>query len=80
MKQDFALGKVNLVIIAVSVVVIVAGFALMAGGGSEDPSGFNPEVFSYRRIVIAPAVTLAGFVLTGIGILWKTRGKQGAEE
>jgi hypothetical protein len=80
MKQDFALGKVNLVIIAVSVVVIAAGFVLMAGGGAEDPSGFNPEVFSYRRIVVAPAVALAGFVLTGVGILWKTKEKQGTGE
>jgi hypothetical protein len=71
MKEDFALGKVNLAIIGVSVLVIIIGFALMSGGGSEDTVGFNAEVFSRRRIVIAPLVTLAGFVLAGVGILWK---------
>jgi hypothetical protein len=71
MKEDFALGKKNFVIIGFSVAVIIVGFALMTGGGSEDPSGFNAAVFSYRRIVVAPLVTLAGFVLTGVGILWK---------
>jgi hypothetical protein len=73
MKENFALGKINLAIIGVSVVVIIVGFALMSGGGAEDPTGFNEEIFSRRRIVIAPMVTLAGFVLTGVGILWKQK-------
>ena len=62
-KRDFAFGKENFILIAVAVAVIAIGFMLMSGGGSQDPTGFNPEIFSSRRIVVAPAVTVIGFVL-----------------
>mgnify|MGYP001539208987 CR=1 FL=1 len=52
-KRDFAFGKENLILIAVAVAVIAIGFMLMSGGGSQDPTGFNPEIFSSRRIVVA---------------------------
>lgn len=68
-KKDFAFGKENFILIAVSVVIIAIGFMLMSGGGSADPAGFNPEIFSSRRIVVAPAVTVIGFVLMIVGIL-----------
>ena len=55
-KRDFAFGKENFILIAVAVAVIAIGFMLMSGGGSQDPTGFNPEIFSSRRIVVAPAV------------------------
>ena len=50
-KRDFAFGKENFILIAVAVAVIAIGFMLMSGGGSQDPTGFNPEIFSSRRIV-----------------------------
>ena len=62
-KRDFAFGKENFILIAVAVAVIAIGFMLMSVGGSQDPTGFNPEILSYRRIVLAPAVTVIGFVL-----------------
>jgi uncharacterized membrane protein len=68
-KKDFAFGKVNFILIAVAVVIIAIGFILMSGGGSKDPSGFNPAIFSAQRIVVAPAVTLIGFLLMIFGIL-----------
>ena len=68
-KRDFAFGKENFVLIAIAVFVIAIGFVLMSGGGSEDPTGFNPEIFSSRRIVVAPVVTLIGFVLMIVGIV-----------
>ena len=68
-KRDFAFGKENFILIAVAVAVIAIGFMLMSGGGSQDPTGFNPEIFSSRRIVVAPAVTVIGFVLMIFGIL-----------
>ena len=49
-KRDFAFGKENFILIAVAVAVIAIGFMLMSGGGSQDPTGFNPEIFSSRRI------------------------------
>ena len=68
-KRDFAFGKENFVLIAIAVFVIAIGFVLRSGGGSEDPTGFNPEIFSSRRIVVAPVVTLIGFVLMIVGIV-----------
>ena len=68
-KRDFAFGKENFILIAVAVAIIAIGFMLMSGGGSQDPTGFNPEIFSSRRIVVAPAVTVIGFVLMIFGIL-----------
>ena len=58
MKQT--LPKLNLILIAVSVVIIVLGFALMAG----EPSGevYNPDIFSFRRITVGPMISLFGFV------------------
>lgn len=78
-KRDFAFGKENFILIAVSVVIIALGFILMSGGGSEDPAGFNPEIFSSRRIVVAPLVTVIGFVLMIFGILKNSKSKENAE-
>ena len=52
-KRDFAFGKENFILIAIAVVVIAIGFMLMSGGGVQDPAGFNPDIFSARRIVVA---------------------------
>jgi len=41
--------------------VIVLGFILMIGGGSKDPDMFNPDIFNFRRIRLAPALVLIGF-------------------
>ena len=76
-KRDFAFGKENFILIAVAVAVIAIGFMLMSGGGSQDPTGFNPEIS--RRIVVAPAVTVIGFVLMIFGILKNSKNKEVAE-
>jgi len=70
--KDFAFGKENFVLIAIAVVLIIIGFVLMSGGGGDAVS-FNPEIFSTRRIVIAPIVVLAGFALVVVGILKKPK-------
>ena len=67
-KRDFAFGKENFVCITAAIVCIIFGFLLMSGGGSGD-STFNPEIFSARRIVVAPIVTVIGFVMMVWGIL-----------
>ncbi|OAV65737.1 hypothetical protein Barb6XT_02281 [Bacteroidales bacterium Barb6XT] len=78
-KRDFAFGKENFVWVAAAVAVIVVGFVLMSGGGSADGVSYNPEIFSTRRIVVAPLVTLAGFALMIAGIL-KGNKRETAEE
>ena len=69
MKQS--LSKINLILIAISFAIIIIGFALMAGAPSGEE--YNPDIFSTRRIVIAPVLCLAGYLLIIVGILNKGR-------
>lgn len=70
-RADMALGEKNYKLLAVGLGIIVAGFVLMAGGGSDDPSVFNADVYSFRRITLAPIVVLAGFVFEVYAIMKK---------
>ena len=78
-KRDFAFGKENFILIAVAVAVIIIGFVLMIGGGDADATSFNPEIFSTRRIVVAPVVTMIGFGLMIVGILKNSKNKEAVE-
>jgi len=49
--------------------VIALGFILMIGGGSQDPNVFNPDIFNFRRIRLAPALVLIGFGIEIAAIL-----------
>ncbi|HCC52660.1 MAG TPA: DUF3098 domain-containing protein [Porphyromonadaceae bacterium] len=71
--KDFAFGKENFMVIAVAVVLIIIGFAMMSGGGSTDGVSFNPDIFSKQRIVVAPIITVLGFALVVVGILRKPK-------
>ncbi len=68
-KQGFLFEKVNYKILLVGIAVIAIGFILMSGGGSENPDVFNPDVFSFRRIRLAPTMVLIGFGITIYSIL-----------
>ena len=68
--KNFALSKINYIIIGVSVAIIILGFCLMYG--EPIVKDFNPEVFSFRRITLAPIVCMIGFVSMIAGILWKS--------
>jgi uncharacterized membrane protein len=72
-KKDFAFGKLNYIICAASVVLIIVGFILMTGPSSSIEGGFEPDIFSTKRIVVAPMVCLAGFLLMIVGILYPRR-------
>lgn len=69
-KTKFAFTKVNYIICAVSVLVIIVGFCLMTGPGSTVEGGFNPDIFSTRRIVVAPVIVFFGFLAMVGGILY----------
>jgi hypothetical protein len=68
-KPEFLFDKINYKILLIGLAVIALGFILMSGGGSEDPNFFNEEIFSFRRIRLAPAVVLLGFGITIYSIL-----------
>jgi Protein of unknown function (DUF3098) len=60
-KNNFLFEKVNYKFLLIGLGIIALGFILMAGGGSDDPKVFNEDIFSFRRIRLAPTVVLAGF-------------------
>lgn len=57
----FALSRENYKLLLIGFAIIVLGFILMAGGGSDDPTVFSEDIFSFRRITLAPIVVLLGF-------------------
>ena len=60
-KRNFAFDRVNYILLAVGRAVVIIGFILMSGDGSTE-AAYNPDIFSARRIKVAPVVCLAGFV------------------
>ena len=60
-KKNFAFDKTNFILLAISMVIVVIGFLLMVGPNSSD-TVFEPDIFSARRIKVAPIVCLVGFV------------------
>ena len=68
-KPEFLFDKVNYKFLLIGIAVITVGFILMSGGGTNDPAVFNPEIFSFRRIRLAPTLVLAGFGITIYAIL-----------
>jgi membrane-bound ClpP family serine protease len=71
----FALGKENYKLMAIGFAIIVIGFILMAGGGSNDPNVFSEDIFSFRRITLAPVILLIGFVFEIYAIMKKPKGE-----
>ncbi|WGK66143.1 DUF3098 domain-containing protein [Croceiramulus getboli] len=68
-KTEFIFGPKNYKFMLIGLGVIALGFILMAGGGSDDPNVFNPEIYNFRRIRLAPAVVLLGFGIEIYAIL-----------
>lgn len=71
MKSTFT--KKNYYILLTGIVLIALGYVLMIGGGSEDPNEFNPAIFSFQRITLAPMVCLIGFVTIIVAIMWRPK-------
>jgi len=68
-KKSFIFGKRNYQFMFIGLAVITLGFILMSGGGSDDPNVFNPEIYSFRRIRLAPTLVLIGFGIEIYAIL-----------
>ena len=68
-KGEFVFGKKNYKFMFIGLVCIAVGFILMSGGGSDDPNVFNPEIFNFRRIRLAPTLVLIGFGIQIYAIL-----------
>ena len=73
-KKNLALGKINFIMLAISMVIVVIGFVMMSGA-SSDTTQYNPEIFSAMRIKVAPVVCFVGFVSIIAGIMYRPKQK-----
>jgi len=69
----FAFGKENYKLLILGLVVIMVGFLLMIGGGSDDPNVFSEDIFSFRRMTLAPILILAGYIIEIFAIMKKPK-------
>ena len=71
MKSTFT--KKNYYILIAGILLIGLGYVLMIGGGSKDSNVFNPAIFDFQRITLAPMVCLLGFVVIIVAIMWRPK-------
>ena len=71
-KKDFAFGRMNFILLAISMIIVITGFILMAGDGSTQEA-YNPDIFSAQRIKVAPVVCLIGFVSMIYAVVHKSK-------
>ncbi|MBQ8226416.1 MAG: DUF3098 domain-containing protein [Bacteroidaceae bacterium] len=76
-KKDFAFDKINFILLAIGMAVVIVGFILMSGPGSTEQQ-FDPGIFDARRIKVAPLVCLAGYVFMIYAIVRAPKDKQDA--
>lgn len=67
-KKVFAFDRMNFILLAIGMAIVIIGMILMSGSGSTE-SAFNPEIFSTVRIKVAPAVCLFGYLFMIFAIL-----------
>ncbi len=68
-KKEFIFQKKNYMFMFIGLACITLGFILMSGGGSDDPNVFNPEIYNFRRIRLAPTLVLIGLGIEIYAIL-----------
>ena len=78
-KQKFAFDKTNFILLAIGMAVVIIGFLLMTGPVST-ATHFEPDIFSVRRIKVAPVVSLLGFVIMIYAVLRKPKTKKEGNE
>ena len=75
MKEKFALDKINFILIAIGIAIVIVGLLLMTGPSSTE-THFETDIFSTRRIVVAPLVCFAGFVFMIFAIMFRSKQKK----
>lgn len=74
-KRNYAFGKTNFILLAVGMLIVVVGFCLMSGGGSDE-TVFDASIFDARRIKVAPVVCLVGFLSMIYAIVHKPKDNE----
>ncbi|MCB9360790.1 MAG: DUF3098 domain-containing protein [Flavobacteriales bacterium] len=72
-NKDFAFGKENYILVAAGTILAILGYILMSGGGSDDPTVFSEDLFSFRRMYISPIMIIVGLAIVGWGIMKKVK-------
>jgi fumarate reductase subunit D len=72
-KLVFAFSKTNYIILIVGLLVLILGFLLMVGGGSDDPDVFSDALFGFRRLTLAPILILLGFIIEIFAIMYRPK-------
>jgi len=75
-KKTFVFEKKNYLAMIIGLAFITLGFILMSGGASDDPNVFNPEIYNFRRIKLAPTLVLIGFGIQVYAILLNPNKKK----
>jgi membrane-bound ClpP family serine protease len=75
-KFGFALSKENYILMAIGFAVVIIGLLLLSGGETKDPNVFSQELFSFRRITLAPIIILAGFIFEIYAIMKKPKNQE----
>ncbi|MDR0790888.1 MAG: DUF3098 domain-containing protein [Bacteroidales bacterium] len=73
---SFAFERINYIIMLIGIVLIIIGYVLLTGGGSDNPDVFNDDLFNFRRLVLSPIFIVAGFVVEIYAILKKTKKEE----
>jgi len=72
-KRDFLFNKKRYFMLMISILIIALGFILMSGGGSDDSNIFKDEIYSFRRIRLAPLIVIIGFISCIATILYNQK-------
>ena len=72
---DFHFAKQNYILLIVGITLICAGLFMMIGGGSDDPAVFSNDIFDSQRLIIAPILIAAGFIVEIFAIMHKPKGE-----
>jgi uncharacterized membrane protein len=74
-KKNLAFTRVNYILLAIGMAIVVLGFILMSGAGSTE-TAYNLDIFSARRIKVAPLVCLIGFVSMIFAVMYKAKDQE----
>ena len=74
-KDTFVFTKENYILMIIGLAIIFVGYLLMVGGGSDDPTKFNPEIFNTQRLTVSPIVIIIGFVVEIFAIMKKPKSE-----
>ena len=78
MKNNFAFGRINFILLAVSMVVVIIGYILMSGSGSNHEQ-FNESIFDFRHTTLAPIVCFFGYLMMIVAILYRPKNTKEEE-